>query len=62
MLRLVFGVVGGLAGVRRAWFNRYCVLMDINSASDRLTSENTIDVDEGECAYKVVDENHRNYD
>ena len=36
--------------------------MDINSASDKLTSENTIDIDEGECVYKVVDENHRNYD
>ena len=45
-----------------AWFNRYCVLMDMDSASDKLTSENTIDVDEGDCAYKVVDENHRNYD
>ena len=30
--------------------------------SDKLTSENTIDFDDGDCAYKVVDENHRNYD
>ena len=38
-LRLVFAVVGGLGGGAPAWFNRYCVLMDINSASDKLTSE-----------------------
>ena len=30
--------------------------------SDKLTSENTIDFDEGDCVYKVQDENHRNYD
>ena len=36
--------------------------MDKNAISDKLTSENTIDMDEGDCAYKVVKENHRNYD
>ena len=30
--------------------------------SDKLTSENTIEFAEGDCEYKVVDKNHRNYD
>ena len=51
-----------VSGVRCARFNRYCVLMDSNSMSDKLTSEDTIDFDNGDCVYKVVDENHCNYD
>ena len=30
--------------------------------SDKLTSENTIEFAEGDCEYKVFDQNHRNYD
>ena len=62
MRRFVFAAARGGLGLVRARFNRYCVLMDANSMSDKLTSENTIDFDEGDCAYKVVDKNHRNYD
>ena len=38
------------------------MLLDSNSTSDKLTSEDTIDFDGDDCPYKVVDKNHRNYD
>jgi hypothetical protein len=36
--------------------------MDANSMSDKITSEDTIDFDNGDYPYKVCNENHCNYD
>lgn len=38
------------------------MLTDINSVSDKQTSENTINFDEDDDTYKVVNKTHRNYD
>ena len=52
-----------LRHLRIEQFNRYCTIMGEASAGTiALTSENTIDDDDCETAYRVLDADHRNYD